>query len=107
MLSLQTWILNMGYVSISFAKILLQVTRPRVVLLGNLSRTTIYTNIQQYPEATRLLDLYLLRVDCAIHFSNSNYVRERIRRWLRDEEEQLQEKNLPQTEFLIVEMSRK
>ncbi|KAH0460286.1 hypothetical protein IEQ34_010949 [Dendrobium chrysotoxum] len=92
-------------VSISFAKILLQVTRPRIVLLGNLSRTTIYRNIQQYPEAARVPGFVIVRVDCAIQFSNSNYVRERILRWLRDEEEQLQEKNLPQTEFLIVEMS--
>lgn len=64
-------------VSISFAKILLQVTRPRTALLGNLPGTTIYRNIEQYPEATKVPGVVIVRVDSAIYFSNSNYVRER------------------------------
>ncbi|KAK8952416.1 Sulfate transporter 1.3 [Platanthera zijinensis] len=92
-------------VGISFAKILLQVTRPRIVLLGNLLRTSIYRNIQQYPEAVRVPGFVIVRIDCAIHFSNSNYVKERILRWLRDEDEHLKVNNLPQTEFLILDMS--
>ncbi|WOL02732.1 sulfate transporter 1.2 [Canna indica] len=93
-------------VSISLAKILLQVTRPRTALLGNIPRTTIYRNIQQYPEATRVPAVLIVRVDSAIYFSNSNYVKERILRWLRDEEEKLKAKGLPDIDFLIVEMSR-
>ncbi|KAL0909669.1 hypothetical protein M5K25_020557 [Dendrobium thyrsiflorum] len=92
-------------VSISFIKILLQVTRPRIVLLGNLSRTSIYRNIQQYPEATTVPGFVIVRVDCAIYFSNSNYVKERILRWLTDEEDKLRDNGLPQIKFLIVEMS--
>ncbi|XP_072992648.1 sulfate transporter 1.2-like isoform X2 [Typha latifolia] len=92
-------------VSISLAKILLQVTRPRTALLGNLPRTTVYRNIEQYPEATKVPGVLIVRVDSAIYFSNSNYVKERILRWLRDEEEQLKAKNLPRIDFLIVEMS--
>lgn len=64
-------------VSISFAKILLQVTRPRTAILGRLPRTTVYRNIQQYPEATKIPGLLIVRVDSAIYFSNSNYVKER------------------------------
>ncbi|KHN31076.1 Sulfate transporter 1.3 [Glycine soja] len=41
-------------VSISFAKILLQVTRPRTAILGKIPRTTVYRNIQQYPEASKI-----------------------------------------------------
>ncbi|KAG1334536.1 sulfate transporter 1.3-like [Cocos nucifera] len=92
-------------VSISVAKILLQVTRPRTALLGNLPRTMIYRNIEQYPEATRVPGILIVRVDSAIYFTNSNYVKERILRWLRDEEEQLEAKQLPRIDFLIVEMS--
>lgn len=62
---------------ISFAKILLQVTRPRTALLGNLPGTTIYRNVDQYPEATRVPGVMIVRVDSAIYFSNSNYVKER------------------------------
>ncbi|XP_008780888.2 sulfate transporter 1.3-like [Phoenix dactylifera] len=92
-------------VSISLAKILLQVTRPRTALLGNLPSTMIYRNIEQYPEATKVPGVLIVRVDSAIYFTNSNYVKERILRWLGDEEEQLKAKQLPRIEFLIVEMS--
>lgn len=66
-------------VSISFAKILLQVTRPRTAILGKIPRTTVYRNIQQYPEASRIPGVMIVRVDSAIYFSNSNYVKERYR----------------------------
>ncbi|KAK1289090.1 Sulfate transporter 1.2 [Acorus calamus] len=92
-------------VSISFAKILLQVTRPRTAILGNLPRTNIYRNIEQYPEATRVPGVMVVRVDSAIYFLNSNYVKERILRWLTDEEEHLKQKDLPRIQFLIVELS--
>ncbi|XP_057997774.1 sulfate transporter 1.2-like [Hevea brasiliensis] len=92
-------------VSLSFAKILLQVTRPRTAILGKLPRTTVYRNIQQYPEASKVQGILIVRIDSAIYFSNSNYIKERILRWLTDEEEHLKENNLPRIQFLIVEMS--
>lgn len=92
-------------VSISFAKILLQVTRPRTALLGKLPLTSVYRNIEQYPDATKVPGTLIVRVDSAIYFSNSNYVKERILRWLSDEEEQLKANDLPKIDFLIVEMS--
>ncbi|XP_042427287.1 sulfate transporter 1.3-like [Zingiber officinale] len=92
-------------VGISIAKILLQVTRPRTALLGHIPRTTIYRNVEQYPEATKVPGALIVRIDSAVYFTNSNYVKERILRWLRDEEEQLNAKILPKITFLIVEMS--
>ncbi|PHU00863.1 Sulfate transporter 1.3 [Capsicum chinense] len=92
-------------VTISFAKILLQVTRPRTATLGRIPRTNVYRNIQQYPEATKVPGVLIVRVDSAIYFSNSNYIKERILRWLMDEEEQLKAASLPKIQFLIVEMS--
>ncbi|KAI3459994.1 hypothetical protein Pfo_016657 [Paulownia fortunei] len=92
-------------VSISFAKLLLQVTRPKTALLGKIPRTNVYRNIQQYPEASKVPGVLIVRVDSAIYFSNSNYIKERILRWLNDEEEQLKAADLPDIQFLIVEMS--
>ncbi|CAH2033592.1 unnamed protein product [Thlaspi arvense] len=92
-------------VGISFAKILLQVTRPRTAILGKIPRTSVYRNIHQYPEATRVPGVMIIRVDSAIYFSNSNYVRERIQRWLTDEEEKVKDVALPRIQFLIIEMS--
>ncbi|KAL0412695.1 UNVERIFIED_CONTAM: Sulfate transporter 1.3 [Sesamum radiatum] len=92
-------------VAISFAKILLQVTRPRTAVLGKIPRTTVYRNIQQYPEATKVPGVLIVRVDSAIYFSNSNYIRERILRLLADEEEEQKANNRPRIQYLIVEMS--
>ncbi|TYH85130.1 hypothetical protein ES332_D02G244200v1 [Gossypium tomentosum] len=92
-------------VSISFAKILLQVTRPRTAILGKVPRTaTVYRNIQQYPDATKVPGILIVRVDSAIYFSNSNYVKERILRWLADEEEHVKENSQPRFQYLIIEM---
>ncbi|KAJ7959053.1 Sulfate transporter 1.1 [Quillaja saponaria] len=92
-------------VSISFAKILLQVTRPRTAILGKIPRTTVYRNIQQYPEANRVPGVLIVRVDSAVYFSNSNYVKERILRWLTNEEENVKSDYQTKIQFLIVEMS--
>ncbi|TKY71443.1 High affinity sulfate transporter 1 [Spatholobus suberectus] len=92
-------------VAISFAKILLQVTRPRTAVLGKLPGTTIYRNIQQYPKATQINGMLIIRVDSAIYFSNSNYIKERILRWLTDEEGQRKTSGLSRIEYLTVEMS--
>ncbi|XP_010261215.1 PREDICTED: sulfate transporter 1.3-like [Nelumbo nucifera] len=92
-------------VSISFSKILLQVTRPRTAVLGKIPGTTVYRNVAQYLDATKVPGTLIVRVDSAIYFSNSNYVKERILRWLTDEEEQLKIKDIARIQFLIVDMS--
>lgn len=91
-------------VSISFAKILLQVTRPRTAILGKIPGTSVYRNIQQYTEASKVPGVMIVRVDSAIYFSNSNYVKERILRWLTDEEAVKGDYHT-RIQFLIVEMS--
>ncbi|XP_028754248.1 high affinity sulfate transporter 2-like isoform X1 [Neltuma alba] len=92
-------------VVISFAKILLQVTRPRTVALGKLPGTKVYRNIYQYPSARQIPGMLIIRVDSAIYFSNSNYIKDRILRWLQDEDEGRKESSFPTIEYLIVEMS--
>ncbi|OEL34867.1 High affinity sulfate transporter 2 [Dichanthelium oligosanthes] len=92
-------------VAISIAKILLQATRPKTALLGNLPRTTIYRNIEQYPDVTTVPGVVIVRVDSAIYFTNANYVKERTLRWFEEEEERQRQQKFPQIEFLIVELS--
>ncbi|KAM6545762.1 hypothetical protein CsatB_026498 [Cannabis sativa] len=92
-------------VSLSLAKILLQVTRPRTAVLGKLPRTSVYRNTLQYPEARQVPGVLIIRVDSAIYFTNSNYIKERILRWLTEEEERVDECHLPKIQHLIVEMS--
>ncbi|XP_019422862.1 PREDICTED: high affinity sulfate transporter 1-like [Lupinus angustifolius] len=92
-------------VAISFAKILLQVTRPRTTVLGKVRGTSVYRNIHQYPKATQIPGMLIIRVDSAIYFSNSNYIKERILRWLTDEDVQRTGSELPRIQYLLTEMS--
>ncbi|EOA23007.1 hypothetical protein CARUB_v10003753mg [Capsella rubella] len=92
-------------VVISFAKILLQVTRPRTAILGKLPNTNVYRNTLQYPDAAKIPGILIIRVDSAIYFSNSNYIRERASRWLREEQENAKADGMPSIKFVIIEMS--
>ncbi|EYU18500.1 hypothetical protein MIMGU_mgv1a0267592mg, partial [Erythranthe guttata] len=98
--------------AISFAKIIFQVTRPRTVVLGRIPRTTVYRNIEQYPEATKISGIMIGRVDSAIYFSNSNYIGGRIAcvynagyTTAYEEEDRINEDNRERIRFLIVELS--
>lgn len=64
-------------VCISLGKVLWHVTRPHTALLGNLPGTSVYRSVQQYPDASLTPGIVVIRVDAAIYFSNSNYIRER------------------------------
>lgn len=92
-------------VALSIANILLHVTRPHTALLGNIPGTSIYRNVEQYPDAGRTPGILIIRVDAAIYFSNSNYIRERILRWLDDEGDRISKKNGVPIQFAIIEMS--
>ncbi|KAH7290821.1 hypothetical protein KP509_30G065700 [Ceratopteris richardii] len=92
-------------VGLSIAKILLHVTRPHTALLGNIPGTSIYRNVQQYPDAIRTSGILIVRVDAAIYFSNSNYIRERILRWIDEEEDRIRKENGVSVQFAVIEMS--
>ncbi|XP_078164638.1 sulfate transporter 1.2-like [Carex rostrata] len=92
-------------VILSIAKILLQVTRPKILLLGNLPKTTTFRNVEQYTEAIRIPGVLILKVESAIYFANATYVREKILRWLRDEEDLNRQYMKDRTQHLILEMS--
>ncbi|WJX26301.1 Solute carrier 26 [Trifolium repens] len=92
-------------VAISFAKILLQVTRPRTAVLGKLPGTTVYRNVLQYPKAEQIPGMLIVRIDSAIYFSNSNYIKDRTLKWLTDEEILRTSSEYPSIQYLIVEMS--
>lgn len=92
-------------VALSVAKILLHVTRPHTALLGNIPGTSIYRNVEQYPDATKMPGILIVRIDAAIYFSNSNYIRERILRWLDDEGDRIKKENGVALQYAIIEMS--
>ncbi|MQL74246.1 hypothetical protein Taro_006596 [Colocasia esculenta] len=76
-------------VGISIFKVLIHVTRPNTVLLGNIPGTQCYQNLGHYRDACRIPSFLILGVESPIFFTNSTYLQERILRWVREEEERV------------------
>ncbi|KAJ7556986.1 hypothetical protein O6H91_05G107300 [Diphasiastrum complanatum] len=92
-------------VGISIGKILLNVTRPHTAILGRISGTSIYQDIEHYSNASQIPGILLIRIDSAIYFSNSNYLKERILRWVDDEEQSIQERNGVPLQYVILDLT--
>ncbi|XXG63355.1 hypothetical protein AAC387_Pa05g1566 [Persea americana] len=90
-------------IGISILRILLQVTRPKTLLLGNIPGTDIYRNLHHYKEARRIPGFLILSIEAPVNFANTTYLTERISRWIEEEsEEEGKHKGL---RFVILDMS--
>ncbi|KAL6225233.1 hypothetical protein ACLB2K_004084 [Fragaria x ananassa] len=70
-------------VAISFTKIILISIRPGTESLGQLPGTDMFCDTEQYPMAVTVPGIMIVRVKSALLcFANSNFVRERIMRWI-------------------------
>ncbi|KAK3442615.1 hypothetical protein EUGRSUZ_B02908 [Eucalyptus grandis] len=92
-------------VGISLFKILLQITRPKTVILGNIPGTDIYRNLHHYEEAMRVPGFLILSVEAPINFANSTYLNERILRWIEDHETEEDEKQQSTLRFVVLDLS--
>ncbi|KAG8388327.1 hypothetical protein BUALT_Bualt02G0114000 [Buddleja alternifolia] len=92
-------------VGISVFKILLHVTRPNTVVLGNIPGTQIYQNLNRYKDAVRIPSFLILAVEAPIYFANSLYLQERVMRWIREEEEWLASNNKSDMKCVILDMT--
>ncbi|CAN4096375.1 unnamed protein product [Withania somnifera] len=76
----------MNIVGLSLVRALLYVARPPTCKLGNITDTSAFRDIEQYPGSNGTPGMLILKLGSPIYFPNSNYVRERILRWVRDEQ---------------------
>ena len=58
-------------------KIILHVTRPNTVVLGNIPGTQIFRSLNHYENATRVPSFLILSIESPIFFANSLYLQER------------------------------
>ncbi|MBA0565316.1 hypothetical protein Golob_010200 [Gossypium lobatum] len=92
-------------VGVSIFKILLHVTRPNTVVLGNIPRTQIYQSLNRYKEASRVPSFLILAIESPIYFANSTYLQERMLRWVREEEERINESHESTLKCIIIDMT--
>lgn len=92
-------------VGISIFKILLQITRPKTVMLGNIPGSDIYRDLHHYDEAMRIPGFLILSIEAPINFANTTYLNERILRWIEEYEAEEDLKKQSSLRFVILEMS--
>ncbi|KAG6766144.1 hypothetical protein POTOM_030211 [Populus tomentosa] len=92
-------------VTISLLRTLLSVARPRTFLLGNIPNSTIFRSIDQYPVANNIPGVLILQIDAPVNFANANYLRERISRWIYEEEEKLKSTGGSSLQYVILDLS--
>jgi len=55
----------------------MQITRPKMMVQGNIKGTDIYRDLHYYKEAQRVSGFLILAVEAPINFANCNYLNER------------------------------
>ncbi|CAN0898489.1 Sulfate transporter 3.1 [Linum grandiflorum] len=91
-------------VGISVLRVLLFVARPKTFILGNIPNSGIYRNVEQYPNAATVPGVLVLEIDAPIYFANSSYLRERIARWIDEEEDRLKASGEASLQYVILDM---
>ncbi|KAG6785884.1 hypothetical protein POTOM_007475 [Populus tomentosa] len=91
-------------VAISVLRLLLFVARPKTFILGNIPNSTIYRNVEQYLNTSSVPGVLILEIDAPIYFANSGYLRERIARWVDDEEDKLKSSGKTSLQYVILNM---
>ncbi|KAA8522507.1 hypothetical protein F0562_013132 [Nyssa sinensis] len=92
-------------VGISFGKIILNSIRPGTDVLGRLEGTNIFCDINQYPMATKIPGILIIRLNSGLLcFANANFIRERIMRWVTEKDE-TEENTKGKIRLVILDMS--
>ncbi|WOH13313.1 hypothetical protein DCAR_0832822 [Daucus carota subsp. sativus] len=92
-------------VGISILKVLLQITRPKIVMLGNIPGSDIFRNIHQYKEAVKIPGFLVLSIEAPINFANITYLNDRISRWIEDCEAEDETQKYSALGFVILDLS--
>ncbi|KAF9676776.1 hypothetical protein SADUNF_Sadunf08G0038200 [Salix dunnii] len=77
-----------------------------VAVLGRLPGTTVYRNVEQYPEAYTYNGIVIVRIDAPIYFANTSFIKDRLREYEVDADKS--SRRGPEVEkiyFVILEMS--
>ncbi|KAM3326565.1 sulfate transporter 3.1 [Capsicum chacoense] len=92
-------------VAMSLLRILLFVARPKTFVLGKIPNSMTYRNTEQYSIASSVPGVLIIHIDAPIYFANASYLRERISRWIDEEEEKQRTSTEIELQYVILDMS--
>ncbi|MBA0690293.1 hypothetical protein Goari_007981 [Gossypium aridum] len=73
-------------VGLALLRALLYVARPAACKLGKIPNSSLYRDIEQYPGSTPTQGVLVLQLGSPIYFANSTYIRERVLRYIKEEQ---------------------
>ncbi|XP_062020295.1 sulfate transporter 3.1-like [Rosa rugosa] len=91
--------------ALSVMRVLLFVARPKTFMLGNVPDSMAYRSVEQYTNASNIPGMLILEIDAPIYFANSNYLRERIARWIDEEEDRVKASGESSLQYVILNMA--
>ncbi|KAK4425637.1 Sulfate transporter 3.1 [Sesamum alatum] len=91
-------------VAISLLRILLFVARPKTSIMGEIPNSMTYRSIEQYPKANLVPGILILHINAPVYFANASYLRERISRWIDEEEDKLKY-SANDLQYVVLDMS--
>ncbi|XP_050366993.1 sulfate transporter 3.1-like [Argentina anserina] len=91
--------------ALSVMRVLLFVARPKTFMLGNVPDSLAYRSMEQYTNASNIPGILILEIDAPIYFANSNYLRERITRWIDEEEDRVKDSGESSLQYVILNMA--
>ncbi|KAL2649372.1 hypothetical protein R1flu_017500 [Riccia fluitans] len=66
-------------VGLSLVFVIYESANPHTAILGRLPGTTVYRNIEQYPDAYTYHGIVMMRIDAPIYFANISVIKEKLR----------------------------
>ncbi|MBA0865865.1 hypothetical protein Goshw_016042 [Gossypium schwendimanii] len=73
-------------VGLALLRALLYVARPAACKLGKIPNSSLYRDTEQYPGSTPIQGVLVLQLGSPIYFANSTYIRERVLRYIKEEQ---------------------
>ncbi|KAL2230271.1 UNVERIFIED_CONTAM: Sulfate transporter 4.1, chloroplastic [Sesamum indicum] len=93
-------------VGVSLAFVIHESANPHIAILGRLPGTTVYRNIQQYPEAYTYNGIVIVRIDAPIYFANISYIKDRLREYeIESDGSTRRGPEVTRVHFVIIEMA--
>ncbi|EOY30843.1 Sulfate transporter 3,5 isoform 1 [Theobroma cacao] len=91
-------------VGLALLRALLYVARPASCKLGKIPNSYLYRDTEQYPGSTTMQGILVLQLGSPIYFANCSYIRERILRYIQ-EEQGLSDSKSDVIEHLLLDLS--
>ncbi|KAA3490128.1 putative sulfate transporter 3.5 [Gossypium australe] len=73
-------------VGLALLRALLYVARPAACKLGKIPNSSLYRDTEQYPGSAPIQGVLVLQLGSPIYFANSTYIRERVLRYIKEEQ---------------------